>query len=87
MGFGKLVDPKNEFGRTICIGAASIFSMSKQSEGPEPQFENPEESKVEDETISKATPRKQMDRVAEELAEKSSKVEKNADIARPIFSK
>jgi hypothetical protein len=28
-----------------------------------------------------------MDRVAEELAEKSSKVEKNADIARPIFSK
>jgi hypothetical protein len=76
-----------DFGRTISVDAASKLGMSKHSKEPEPQFENPEVSKLEDETISKATPRKQMDRVAEELAEKSSKVEKNADRDRPIFSK
>ncbi|MGA3101883.1 MAG: hypothetical protein ABSD61_08485 [Terracidiphilus sp.] len=61
--------------------------MNKHSKEPEPQFENPEVSKLEDETISKSTPRKQLDRVAEELAEKSSKVETDADEGRPIFSK
>jgi hypothetical protein len=61
--------------------------MSAESRGPEPQFENPEVSKLEDETISDASPRKQMDREAEKLAEKSTKVEQEFDKSRSIFTK
>jgi hypothetical protein len=60
--------------------------MSAGPRDPEPQFENPEASKLEDETRVD-TPQKQMDRVAEKLAQKSSKVEQDSDKDRPIFSK
>ncbi len=61
--------------------------MSAESRGPEPQFENPNESKLEDETVSNATPRKQMDREAEKLAKKSTKVEQESDTDQSIFTK
>jgi hypothetical protein len=60
--------------------------MSAESRGPEPQFENPEASKLEDETTD-ASPRKQMDREAEKLAQKSTKVEQDFDKSRSIFTK
>jgi hypothetical protein len=63
------------------------LTMSAKSQNTEPQFENPEVSKLEDETFADASPRKEMDRVAEELAEKSSKVEKDSDEERSIFTK
>lgn len=43
------------------------------------QFQNPDVEKLEDETLSKATPKKMMDRVADELAEKSTKTEKESE--------
>ncbi len=61
--------------------------MSAESKGSEPQFENPEVSKLEDETNEDGSPRKQMDRMAERLAKKSSKVEQNADEDQSIFTK
>ncbi len=61
--------------------------MSAEPQGPEPQFENPNESKLEDETVSNATPRKQMDREAEKLAKKSTKVEQESDTDQSIFTK
>jgi hypothetical protein len=60
--------------------------MSAAPRDPEPQFENPDASKLEDETRVD-TPQKQMDRVAEKLAQKSSKVEQESDKDQPIFSK
>jgi hypothetical protein len=61
--------------------------MPAESRDQEHQFENPEATKLENETISNATARKQMDRVAEELARKSSETEKQFDADRPIFTK
>ena len=61
--------------------------MPAESRDQEHQFENPEATKLENETTSKASPRKQMDRVAEELARKSTKDEKDYDEERPIFTK
>ncbi len=61
--------------------------MTAKSEKTESQFENPEVSKLEDETNENASPRKRMDRVAEELAEKSSKVEQKSGEDRSIFTK
>jgi len=37
------------------------------------QFQNPEVEKLEDKTISKISPKKDMERVAEKMAEKASK--------------
>ncbi len=51
------------------------------------QFENPEDSKLEDETDADASPRELADRLAEKLAKKSSQVEQKSDEDRPIFSK
>jgi hypothetical protein len=62
------------------------LTMSAGPRDPEPQFENPEASKLEDETRDD-TPQKQMDRVAEKLAQKSTKVEQDSDKDRPIFTK
>jgi hypothetical protein len=61
--------------------------MSAEFRDREPQFENPTESKVEDETISDASPRKRMDREAEKLARKSSKVEQDSAADQSIFTK
>lgn len=61
--------------------------MTAKSGDTEPQFENPEVSKLDDETFADASPRKELDRVAEELAEKSSKVEQDSDEERSIFTK
>lgn len=61
--------------------------MSAGPRDPEPQFENPEVSKLEDETNDDGSPRNQMDREAEKLAKKSSKVEQNADKDQSIFTK
>jgi hypothetical protein len=63
------------------------ITMPAESNNQQPQFENPEAAKLERETNAKDTPRKQVDRVAEELAEKSSKAEKNYDAQRPEFTK
>jgi hypothetical protein len=62
------------------------LTMSEGPKDPEPQFENPEASKLEDETRVD-TPQKQMDRVAEKLAQKSTKVEQEADKDQSIFTK
>jgi len=43
------------------------------------QFQNPEVEKLDDETISKITPKKDMDRVADKLAEKASKTEQQSE--------
>lgn len=60
--------------------------MSVGLRDPEPQFENPDASKLKDENTD-ASPRKQMDQVAEKLAQKSTKVEQQSDKDRPIFTK
>jgi hypothetical protein len=51
------------------------------------QFETPEESKVENETVSDASAEKRIDLVAEKAAEKASNREKNYDQEHGIFSK
>ncbi len=53
----------------------------------EPQFENPEESKLKDETNADASPRELANRLAEKLAEKASKVEQKSDEDSSIFTK
>jgi hypothetical protein len=63
------------------------LTMSAESRGPEPQFENPEVSKLEDETNEDGSARKQMDREAEKLARKSTKVEQDSGKDRSIFTK
>jgi hypothetical protein len=61
--------------------------MKVESKDKESQFQNPKASKLEDETNEGGTERNQVNRLAEKLAQKSSKVEKDADGNRPIFSK
>jgi hypothetical protein len=51
------------------------------------QFENPETTKLEDETVSDATAKKRIDRVAEKAAEKVSNTLKSYDKRKAIFSK
>ncbi len=51
------------------------------------QFENPEASKLEDETNEDGSPQKRVDRLAEKLAEKSSQVEQDSDEDSSIFTK
>lgn len=51
------------------------------------QFENTEATKLEDETVSEATPEKRIERVAEKAAEKSTKTEHSYDRDHSIFSK
>jgi hypothetical protein len=51
------------------------------------QFENPQEQKVEDETVSKESSGKRIDSVAEKAAEKASKTQQKNEKDQPIFSK
>jgi hypothetical protein len=51
------------------------------------QFENPEATKVENEPVADATAQKQIERVAEKAAEKSSHAEQSYDQIHQIFSK
>jgi hypothetical protein len=51
------------------------------------QFENPEVTKIEDETVSDATPHKRIERVAEKAAQKASHTEQHYDQDHPIISK
>jgi hypothetical protein len=51
------------------------------------QFENPEVTKVENETVSDATAQKRIERVAEKAAEKSSHTEQSYDQDHQIISK
>jgi hypothetical protein len=51
------------------------------------QFENPEATKLEDETVSDAAAEKRIDRVAEKAAEKASHTVQNYDKDHTIFSK
>jgi hypothetical protein len=51
------------------------------------QFEIPEATKLEDETISDATAEKKIQHTAEKAAEKSSKTEQCYDQDHSIFSK
>ncbi len=50
------------------------------------QFENPEEQKVEDETVVKDSPKEDLDRQAEDAALKSTKTVKKYDEEHKIFS-
>jgi len=61
--------------------------MSARSRDQEPQFQNPEATKLEDLTNADASARERVQRVAEELAEKPAEAEKKHDEQRPIFSK
>jgi hypothetical protein len=51
------------------------------------QFENPEVTNLEDETISDSTAQKHVERVAERAAEKASHTEQSYDQDHPIISK
>lgn len=51
------------------------------------QFQNPEETKLQDEILSGASAQQTMDRIAEEAAEKLAKDEQRYDEDRPIISK
>jgi hypothetical protein len=51
------------------------------------QFENPEVTKLEDETASDTTAQKHIERVAEKAAEKPSRTEKDYDQDHQIISK
>lgn len=51
------------------------------------QFVNPEETKLEDETVSDTTARLRMERAAEKAAEKSSKDEQRYEEGQDIISK
>jgi len=61
--------------------------MTAESRDRESQFENPEVSDLDDETNEDGSPEEQVERVAEKLAKKSSKVEQDAGTDRPIFTK
>jgi len=61
--------------------------MTAESRDKESQFENPEVAKLEDETNEDGSPQNQVDRLAEKLAKKSSKVVQNADENQSIFTK
>ena len=51
------------------------------------QFENPQEQKVEDETVSQESANKRVDNVAEKAAGKAAQTEKKYEQDQPIFSK
>ncbi|MGO9775040.1 MAG: hypothetical protein ACLPM3_00445 [Terracidiphilus sp.] len=51
------------------------------------QFENPEVTRIDDETVSDACSQKRIERVAEKAAEKASHAEQNYDQDHEIFSK
>jgi hypothetical protein len=51
------------------------------------QFENPEEAKLEEETISEASAEKRIERVAETAAVKAAKTEKSYDLDHTIVSR
>jgi hypothetical protein len=51
------------------------------------QFENPEEIKLENETVSDATAQKRIERVAEKAADKPSRTEQAYDQDHQIISK
>jgi hypothetical protein len=51
------------------------------------QFENPEVTKLEDETVSDPRTQKHIERVAEKAAEKASKTEQSFDQDHLIISK
>jgi hypothetical protein len=51
------------------------------------QFENPEATKLEEETVSSETAKKAIERIAEDAAQKSTLTEREYDQDHPIFSK
>jgi hypothetical protein len=51
------------------------------------QFENPEVTKLEDETVSDSKAEKRIERVAEKAAEKASHTEQSYDEDHAVFSK
>lgn len=51
------------------------------------QFENPQEQKVEDETVSTESSRERIDNIAEQAAKKASKTEQKKENDLPLFSK
>jgi len=50
------------------------------------QFENPEATKLEDETVTQESADKKIERVAEKAAEKSTKTEQKYDEKHNIFT-
>jgi hypothetical protein len=51
------------------------------------QFENPEESKLEDQVVSDTSAQEKIKHIAEKAAAKSTKTAQRYDSERPIFSK
>jgi len=51
------------------------------------QFENPEATKLEEETVTDASAEKKIEQIAEKAAEKSSKTEKAYDKDHSLISK
>jgi hypothetical protein len=50
------------------------------------QFENPEETKVKDETVSEESAQKRIDRVAEKAAARAADTEKKFDVEHTIVT-
>ena len=69
------------------VGFQCPTQFDTQEKNMPKQFENPQEQKVEDETVSKESSGKRIDNVAEKAAEKASKTEQKNENDRPIFSK
>ena len=51
------------------------------------QFENPEEAKLEEDTIANTSAEKRIERVAETAAEQAAKTEKSYDLDHTILSR
>ena len=61
--------------------------IDQQEKNISKQFENPQEQKVEDETVSTESSRERIDNIAEQAAKKASKTEQKKENDRPLFSK
>jgi hypothetical protein len=68
------------------LNGRGFMVTTRETTMPE-QFENPEVTKVEEETASDASGEKRIERVAEKAAEKATKTERQYDKSHPIFSK
>ena len=61
--------------------------IEQQEKNMSKQFENPQEQKVEDQTVSNESSGKRIDNIAEKAAEKASKTEQKKENDLPLFSK
>jgi hypothetical protein len=71
---------QNLFARAFMVKAGERSTMPEQ-------FENPNATKLENDTVSSESPEKAIERIAEEAAQKSTLREKKFDTDHKIFSK